>query len=245
MVLADFLVEGGGRSVRCLPAEGIPPETLRHLFLDTVLPCVLAHRGRLVLHGAAVGAAAGAVAFVGDSGAGKSTLAAAFAARGHPCVGDDALLVEEAGGAVRVVPAYPGLRLWPDSPALPGPPGAAGSPGPVPVAHYSDKLRLGLADAGFSPAEGPLPLRRLLLLPLPGARRAPAVRVDPLPRREALVALVERSFFLDPADPARMEGEFLRMASSPLLGLVRGLSYPLGGEHLGSVIDAVLAEAGA
>ncbi len=236
--MADFLVEEGGAVVRCRPHAGVPEGTLRHLFLDTVLPCVLDHRGSVVLHGSAVKGPSGCIAFLGESGAGKSTLAAAFSARGFPVVGDDALLLEPDGAEVRVVPAYPGLRLWPDSPALPE---ATARPREV-VAHYSDKVRLELPGAAFAGAREAGPLRRIHLLPPAGGQRAAAVTITPTPLREAFVALLERGFFLDPGDRGRMREDFLRMAESPLLRRVRTLSFPLGGEGLDAVVEAVLRE---
>src|SRR5512141_3038042 len=39
--LADFLVDRLGRRVRCVARPETPPETIRHLFLDQVIPPLL------------------------------------------------------------------------------------------------------------------------------------------------------------------------------------------------------------
>ena len=75
---AEFFVDAGGRRVASAARPGTAPETLRHLFLDQVMPLLLNLRGTESLHGSAVLVEDGVCAFVGRSGQGKSTLAAAF-----------------------------------------------------------------------------------------------------------------------------------------------------------------------
>lgn len=84
--LVDFLVAEGGSEVRCHPRPDTPPSTIRHLFLDQVVPLVLSRQGKLVVHASAVLTPSGVVAFLGHSGWGKSTLAASFAQAGVPGV---------------------------------------------------------------------------------------------------------------------------------------------------------------
>ena len=74
----DFLISCDGKEVRCRPLPGTPASTVRHLFLDQVIPLLLSRRELLVLHASAVLTAHGAIAFVGKSGQGKSTLAASL-----------------------------------------------------------------------------------------------------------------------------------------------------------------------
>ena len=59
-----------------------------------------------------------AAVLAGPPGAGKSTLAAAFARFGYAVLSDDVAVLEQLEGALHVQPAYPQLRLWPDSVAL-------------------------------------------------------------------------------------------------------------------------------
>jgi hypothetical protein len=53
------------------------------------------------------------------------------------------------------------------------------------------------------------------------------------------VALVDQSYRLDPADRGRIRAEFDALSRSPLLALVRRLSYPLGADRLPAVVQAV------
>src|SRR5207253_1964784 len=136
--LADFRIDAAGRTIRCHPVPGTPLETIRHLFLDQVIPLVLSKRGKLVVHASATLFSEGASAFIGMAGAGKSTLAASLADRGFPLLTDDCLLLEEKGHEFSVIPSYPGVRLWDEaSSALFGQVPFSG-----PVAHYTQKKRL-------------------------------------------------------------------------------------------------------
>jgi len=92
--LADFLLADGGREIVAYAVPSTPPETVRHLFLDQVLPLALSHQGQVALHASAVVVGGRAVAFVGESGKGKSTLAASLATQGHPLLADDCLVLK-------------------------------------------------------------------------------------------------------------------------------------------------------
>lgn len=192
--LADFLIERSGRHVRCASHRGTPPETVRHLFLDQVLPLVLNLRGRESLHASAVCVPGGACGLLGESGSGKSTLAAAFGARGHRVVSDDCLPVRLAGDAVMVEPSYPGLRLWEDSAALLHEDARRLDP----VSHYSAKLRIPApAPRGVPHA---LALRGLYLIERSARRKRDLPSIEPLGLRDAVMALTRYSFRLDLGD---------------------------------------------
>ncbi|MFZ5475948.1 MAG: hypothetical protein ACOZNI_04160 [Myxococcota bacterium] len=217
--LARFHV--GPARITCEPAPGVPEETLAHLLLDHVLPRVLAARGLLVLHASAVATAAGAVGFCGETGAGKSTLAASFALAGSPLVADDALVIAP---DLTVHSTYPAVRLWPDQAVA-----VAGDTG-EPVAHYTDKRRLGVAFAG-----GAHPLARVYLLEEGGD-----VAISATPAREAFLALARQAFRLDPADRVGSASAFERLAGSPVLRVCRTLRYPRDATRLAEVRAAVL-----
>ena len=232
--IATFLIDGGGTAITCSPHEALPPGTLEHVLIDQVLPRVLTHRGRLVIHAGCVATSQGAIGFLGDSGAGKSTLCAEFARAGHPLLGDDGILVRstEAGG-FEALATYPGLRLLPD-PLAHLFDGRAGS---APVAHYSEKRRLDRNSGVFTVATGPEPLRALYLLGV-----GPTVEVAPLPDREAFMALVAASFQLHLDDPERSRGLFERLGTLLDTIPVRRLSYPRELDRLGAVRCALLAD---
>lgn len=174
-----------------------PAETLDHLYYDHILPRRLAHDGALVLHAGGVVIDGRAVAVTADTGHGKSTLTASLHAKGHPLLGDDALIVEGAPPQVRAV--YPSLRLNPDSAAAFFP-GVEGRP----MAHYSPKRHL---PVGETATDAPLAL--LIVL---GAR-APQITTRRLTPAEAVMAVITNSFAQDPGDLARARDK-MRAASA-------------------------------
>jgi hypothetical protein len=199
---ADFIVSADARNISGYPRENCPPETMRHLLLNQVIPVVLSHLGKLVLHASACGTPQGVIAFMGTSGMGKSTLAASFGLQGYPVLTDDCLLVEEQGQEIMTVPSYPGLRLWPETvtalfdrqPAL------------QPLAHYTDKKRL-LFEQDHAP--GPHSLRAIYVLVLPDdLQNTDGVRIIPLTASEALLETVKHSFQLDITDRKKLGQAF-------------------------------------
>lgn len=196
--LADFLVDGSGGRVICLAQVETPPKTIRHLFLDQVLPLLLNLRGREALHASAIGVAGGACAFMGMSGQGKSTLAAAFQVAGHRILSDDCLVLKDDSDRVLVEPAYPGLRLWDDSRDF-----IFGESKPSqPVSHYNDKRRIATPEPNTEIGEtfelhG---IYSLLRNVSDSQEREPAI--ERLSVRDALMELISFAFRLDLTDQA-------------------------------------------
>ena len=231
--LATFFLAEDAKSLRCRPHPGTPTGSIRHLLLDQVMPLVLSRMGRVVLHGSAVATAGGVLAFAGESGQGKSTVADAFVRHGAELVSDDCLLLDEAGGAFRLVPSYPGLRLWPDV-ARAVPRGAVA----VPVCHYSRKERLHQA---IPFVREPRALRRLYLL----ANPADDISIAPIAPRDALIELVKSSFVLDITDPVSLRLSFETLSRLAALGLVYRLSYPHDLARLPELHAAIMRHAAA
>lgn len=194
--LADFLVDRLGRHVRFVARPEIALETIRHLFLDQVMPPLLNLRGRDALHASAVRTAGGACAFIGPSGRGKSTLAAAFHVAGHPVLCDDCLLLNDDPDQLRVEPAYPGLRLWEDGwGALFG-----DAQSSLPVSHYTSKRRASMPEPD---AIGSLPLRAVYsLVGYEEGNPLTCPLIEPLSMRDAFMELVKCAFRLDLTDHA-------------------------------------------
>jgi hypothetical protein len=232
--LATFLVEDGGRTITCRPHTALPLATLEHLLIDQVLPRVLTHRGRLVIHAGCVVTPHGAVAFLGDSGAGKSTLCAAFARAGFPLVGDDGIVLRPAVMRYEAIATYPGLRLLPDPLAQLFEEGTGASA----VAHYTKKRRLHQHTAQLALAIGPQPLRALYLLDTAGE-----IGIAQVQSRESFVALLRASFQLHLDDPERSGELFWRVATLLDAVPVRRLSFPRDFGRLGKVREAVLDDA--
>ena len=200
---ADFIVSADGRNILGSLRKGCPPETMRHLLLNQVIPIVLSQLGKLVLHASACATQQGVMAFLGTTGMGKSTLAASFGLRGYPVLTDDCLLVERRGDRAWSVPSYGGLRLWPESvEAL-----FDEQPDLRPMAHYTDKRRVLFRQA---PAEHPFWLRAVYVLAEPESEQMRDVVIIPLSAREALFEIVKHTFQLDVTDLARLSQAFKR-----------------------------------
>jgi hypothetical protein len=211
---ADFDVSASGRHIVAHLRAAVPPATLRHLFLDQVLPVALERMGRTVLHASAVKVPGlGVIAFAGGPGCGKSTLAAALAREGCAVVSDDCLVIAVRPGGVWALPSYAGVRLWPDTASRLGYRGR-------PVAHYSDKVRV--RPGGLPSGDRPARLRAVFLLspPSSGVR---AVSVSPRSRLDAFIGLMRSTYVLDIEDRTALSRLFheLGMLSErvPIAGL--------------------------
>jgi len=202
--LADFIVSTDARTICCYLQAGCPPETMRHLLLNQVIPNVLSHLGKLVLHASACATPQGVIAFMGMTGMGKSTLAASFGLQGFTVLTDDCLLVEEQNGVIMTAPSYPGLRLWPETvTAL-----FEQEPMLQPLAHYTDKKRL-LFEQDH--VDGPLSLRAIYILTEPeDMRHIARVTITPVAASEALLETVKHTFQLDVTDREKLGQAFRR-----------------------------------
>ncbi len=200
----DFLISRDGRDIRCRPLAGTPQSTIRHLFLDQIVPLVLSRRESLVLHASAILTPQGVIAFVGKSGQGKSTLAACFGQSGFRLLSDDYLVLRKRAEDWVAIPSYPGVRLWPEtSDGI-----FSAQPQSTEIADYTDKRRVN--DPALVPfAEEPSALRCLYFLNDEGGDFPPAPAILPLRPREAFMKLVSCAFSLDVRDKARLERQFV------------------------------------
>ena len=189
--LADFLLDRLGHHVRCVAQAQTAPETIRHLFLDQVIPPLLNLRGREALHASAVQTPYGACAFVGQSGWGKSTMAAAFHVAGHPALCDDCLLLKDDQEQMSVEPAYPGLRLWEDSRGVLFGNNAGTT---LAVSQNTAKRRIPVNDSDLGQIAFQ-PLRAIYTLQAPeGEETVDRPVIEPLSVRAAFMELVECAF---------------------------------------------------
>jgi hypothetical protein len=234
--MAEFRVAPGGSEVDCHPLVDLPVESVRHLFVDQILPLMLASRGKTVLHASAVSTPRGAVAFVGDTGFGKSTLAASFGAAGQPTLTDDCLLASEVDGVWMGHPSGGELHLCPD--IVESFFGAGDHT--APVAHYTDKccVRLPRREPGSEARAEPL--IAVYALTDPGDATDPDhVTIRRASRRSAFRCLINNAFRADFSRArARHELETLiRLAGAVP---VSTLSYRRAVEMLPVVRQAVL-----
>ena len=232
--MADFVVSDDAREVRCYPLPDVPPKTVRHLILDQVMPLLLSRQGRLVLHGSAVSTPQGAIAFIAQTGWGKSTLVTSFSQAGMAVLTDDCLLVQEEPGCWTVIPSYPGVRLWPETArTILG----HGKPG-TEVAHYSEKRRLA-ANAGIRFCTGRKELRRVYFLSPPS--ESTELKLELLPARETILALIQHTYLMDVNDRLRLRQEFDRLGRLALQPFFYRLSFPHDFAQLAKVRDAILS----
>lgn len=235
--LADFVARPAEGRVTCHPLPHTPPETVRHMVLDQVLPRLLGQTGRLVVHASAVVGDEEALAFVGGSGWGKSTLATSFGDDGWSFLNDDCLLLETRGaGGALAIPSYAGARLWPDAvDAL-----LRGSSEGAPIAHYSPKKRYVVPGGEARPHPG-APLRAVFLLNDPWEERTDDIAVETVRGADAVMTLVSRCFLGDPSDLGAVRALLAQAAEVVRRGVrVFSLRYPRDIVELPRVRAAVL-----
>lgn len=155
----QFLVAANGVEVRATaPAAATLEDTATYL-LGPVLGFVMRLRGVTCLHASVVAIGDRAVAIAGPAGAGKSTAAAGFASMGHAVLADDIAALIFHDDRMHVQPAYPQLRLWPDSVTM-----LYGAPDALPrLTPTWDKRSLLLSGPGAFQAQ-PLPLCAVYVL---------------------------------------------------------------------------------
>jgi hypothetical protein len=174
----------GGRDVIVEPLPDVEERLLRLPLLGMVMGALLQQRGILALHGSAVSIEGQAIALVGYSGAGKSTLAAALHARGHAILTDDLIAIDrEPGGPPVVLPAYPQLKLCPESAAA----SLGDDPETLPLLATGVFKRARRSAAGFSLQ--PLPLTRVYIL-----SRGETTELMPLDPQAAMLELIRHSY---------------------------------------------------
>jgi hypothetical protein len=161
-------------------------EDLMVYLLGPVFAFVLRLRGFTSLHASAAVIGGNAVAFVGPAGAGKSTIAAALARQGYPILGDDVAALEEISEEFCLRPAYPHVRLWPDSGSILF--GTKDALPPLVPSSEWNKCFLDLDQPAFCFQTEPAPIRCIFLL----ERYSPEVqvaRIDEITSRDAFARL--------------------------------------------------------
>lgn len=229
--LAVFLAARDGNGVEIFPDPEVPPETVRHLLLDQVLPYLAPAWGGDAFHASGVATPGAAIGFLGETGRGKSTLAAAFARRGFSILCDDCFCIHEGPDGFRARPWYSGLRLWPGHlEALRGAPGDDGD-----VAHYTTKKRVLFSGDGA----GDAPVRAVFLLEAPA--RDGRIRIERLSARDAAIELTRHAYFLDPADRPGFRRFFDRVGRISEAVPIHRLSYPRSLATLDRVVEEIRA----
>jgi hypothetical protein len=227
---ADFTVDAATHHVVAVPAPGIDANALEDLYFNQVMPALLGHSGRPVIHASAVAISGRAAAFMGMTGQGKSTLAAALARGGYPFLTDDGLILDPTVGGFDVGARRPQLRLRPDSEAaLTG----AGS-------DDDENAKRRIAAGTNLPFHSlPLPLGALYWLQPSAALARP--EIESLGPNRALDLILKHSFFLDVEDRASVRRAFEQAAAIAAAVPCFALDYPRDYDALPAVVAAIAA----
>lgn len=236
--IADFSITNEGRKIFCYAVLNTPPETIRHLFLDMVIPLLFNQLGKVVMHAGAVVLPEGAIAFLGATGWGKSTLTASFVAQGFPLLTDDCLLLNEQDEKVFGLSSYPSLRLW------------GGNfneifehkPNLAQVSHDSEKKRVIFDDSNLAFHTAPTILQRIYVLNLPEETdELQQVLIAPISPQRAFMEMVKHTFQIGLSDRERIKKEIEFFGRIAPINLFYSLSYPRKISFLPSVRKAIFA----
>ena len=203
---SDFAINAGGDQITVTARKDTDASTLRHQLLDQVLPRLMSLRGRISLHASAVQSPHGSLLFVGQSGAGKSSIGTYLHQQGWPLLCDDSVILQHTHDTIEVLPAYPGARLYPDSPIAAR---LAIRPSQPAIAS-SGKLRFALGASNNGQAQA---LAHILLLPGTPASQATTPLLNPVTGTEAVIALLDASFQFDVSDHDHMSRYFGALGS--------------------------------
>jgi hypothetical protein len=205
--------------------------------LGPVMGFTLLLRGSVCLHASAIAVGDQAIALLGPSGAGKSTTAAAFARSGYGVLSDDVVALANQGQTFLAQPAYPRIRLWPESvSALYG----TGDALPCLTPTW-DKRYLDLTGTGYRFQQEPLPLAAVYIL---DERRedqtSPSVQA--VTAGEGLIALVANTYATRLMDKKMRAREF-EMLGRIVTGVsVRRATAHTDMSHLSKLCDRILED---
>ncbi len=201
-----IIADASGSAIWATWPDTASVEDTATYLLGPILAFVLRLRGVACLHASAVAIGNTAIALVGPSGSGKSSTAAAFARLGHSVLTDDVLALADHGDRFDVQPAYPRIRLWPESVGS-----LFGSVDALPrITPTWDKRFLDLNGPVYRFHRKPLPLRAIYFLAerSQGAGRCTVESLSPRAAFMDLVTNTHANYLLD-RDQRAQEFELL------------------------------------
>ena len=232
----EFFVDGEGRDVWATWPDSSTLEDTATYLLGPVLGFVLRLRGITCLHASAVAIGDCAIALLGPASAGKSTAAAAFCQMGHPVLADDIVALSERDDVFQVQPAYPQLRLWPESAAF-----LYGSADALPrLTPTWEKRALNLTQngRGFEPR----PLRLAAIYVLAERSPDPEPRIESLRGRESLLALLANTYAGYLLDARMRSQEFDSLGRLAASVHVRRVVPPADPAHIARLCQHILTD---
>lgn len=184
-----IVIDANGSAVWATWLEPATLEDTAAYLLGPSLGFVLRLRGVTCLHASAIAIDGQAVALVGAAGAGKSTTAAAFAQLGYSVLSDDVVALADRNNMFDVQPAYPRVRLWPESVCA-----LFGAPDALPrITPTWEKRFLDLSGRGGRFQATPLRLGAIYLLGDRNDEKADA-QIEIVSGRHAMVNLVANTY---------------------------------------------------
>ena len=240
VVYSDGLVfdlNAHGRQVSVYLPAGQIVDDVAPALLGPMMGVLLRLRGIACLHASAVVIAGRAIGLVGISGAGKSTTAAAFARLGYPVLTDDVLALTDCVDHFLVRPAYPRIRLWPQSAA-----GLFGSADALPRMMPSwDKRFLSLQQPGYQFQSESLRLAALYFL-APRGESSHVSAIEAVNPAEALMTLVSDSFATNFQDKPRRAAEFDLLSRLVATIPLRSISAPDNLARIDDLCSAIVQD---
>lgn len=234
---AVFLIDKSGSRVNIIMPVGMIVEEAAPCLLGPIMGVVLRLRGVSCLHASSVVIDNQAIALIGVSGAGKSTSAAAFARLGYSVLGDDVLALTDCRDHFLVRPAYPRVRLWPESVE-----GLFGNVNALPrMTPGWDKRFLGLKNPGYHFQEQPVQLAAAYFLQ-PRVLDSAFPAISTVSPAAALMSLVADSYatnFLDKSLRAKEFEVLSRLVQSVPL---RSIAAPNDLARIDSFCEAVVQD---
>jgi|SRR5687768_4631867 len=199
----EFLIDHQGTNVWAVWPETLTLEDTATYLLGPIMGFVLLLRGCISLHASAIAINDRAIALVGPAGAGKSTTAAAFADLGYSILAEDVVTLDDRGDLFVVQPAYPCIRLWPESVAA-----LFGQHNDLPrLTPNWEKRFLDLTQQPYQFHQEPLSLAAIYLLEERSESSA-APFVKQVPESKALMSLVANTYATRLMDKVMRAREF-------------------------------------
>jgi hypothetical protein len=179
--VGSFLARAG-QEIIVDPISRADERSVRLCLLGPALALILHQRRRLVLHASAVAVGGQGIAFLGGQGWGKSTIAAALHLHGYDMLADDVTAIQMDTDWPMVLPAFPQLKLWPDSVTALG-----DSPETLPLLH-PDLAKRALRVSSTFPRNA-LPLKHIYVL-----ARGERLEIESLRPQQAFLEVIRHSY---------------------------------------------------
>jgi len=184
----EFLIDNDAANLWAVWPEELTLEDTATYLLGPIMGFVLLLRGCVSLHASAIVIDGHAIALAGQAGAGKSTTAAAFAELGYRVLAEDVVTLDDRGDSFLIQPAYPCIRLWPESVKA-----LYGTKDLPRLTPNWNKRYLDLTQDPYDFQKHPLPLSAIYLL-VNRSDDEDAPRIREMTQSEALINLIANMY---------------------------------------------------